>query len=122
MVKPQNPKLVILYQKMADMTAPECAGVCRCPHSCCDELACTMARQMAASQGVTLQEYPPNAKGAFYLGHNGCTVTPHLRPHCTLHTCEINGLGFKKGDLKWTKDYFSLRGKIERMEAKEKRW
>lgn len=121
-MKPQNPKLVILYQQMADMTAPECAGVCRCPHTCCDDFACQMTRDLAKSQGVELPEYPPNERGAFYLGPNGCTVAPYLRPHCTLHTCEINSLGFKKGDIKWTDEYFSLRGKIERLEWKEKRW
>jgi hypothetical protein len=115
-------QLVQLYQNMADMTAPECAGVgpgsCRVPHSCCDEMACTITKQYAAEKGVTtLPEYPPNHKGAFYLSETGCTVSPHLRPHCTLHTCSINGMGFKPGDAKWTEDYFELREEIEQLET-----
>lgn len=120
-------KLVVLYQKMADMTASECAGVgkgsCRAPHSCCDENACNITKQFALRQGVTLPEFTPKGhKGAFYLTENGCSVAPHLRPVCTVHTCAINGLGFKMGDEKWTKDYFKLRDQLDRLESKEKRW
>ena len=110
--------LVVLYQQMADLTAPECANTCKCPHTCCDEFACQMTREIAKERdGVTLEEYPPNSRGAFYLGDKGCTVAPYLRPHCTMHTCEISSMGFKRGDPKWTKSYFKLREKIERLEA-----
>lgn len=120
---PANPKLVILYQEMATLTAPECANTCRVPHSCCDEMACQITKQFALEEyGVTLPEqdtrhgdYPH--KNAFYLGPDGCTVAPHLRPHCTMHTCAINGLGFKHGDPDWTKRYFKLRTKIERIQT-----
>ena len=121
-----SPKLVQLFQQMADMTAPECAGVgvgsCKIPHSCCDEMACTMTKMYAADQGITdLPEYTPlNYKGAFYLTERGCTVAPHLRPHCTLHTCQINSMGCKPGDPQWTKAYFKLRGQIDRQEWKER--
>lgn len=118
---PANPKLVILYQQMADMTAPECATVCRVPHSCCDEFACQMTKMFAKEEyGIALPEQPKKPgdpfKNAFYLGPDGCTVAPHLRPHCTMHTCAINGLGFKHGDPEWTKRYFKLRTKIERIQ------
>jgi hypothetical protein len=108
---------------MADLTAPECAGIgegsCRVPHTCCDELACSITKAFAASQGVTLPEYPPrDHRGAFYLSESGCTVAPHLRPLCTLHTCKINGLGFKPGDPKWTAKYFRLRAQIERLDTR----
>lgn len=110
-------KLVVLYQEMADLTAPECATSCRCPHTCCDDFACQMTKQYAKEKyGIALTQYPPNHRGAFYLGPSGCTVAPYLRPHCTMHTCDINGLGFKRGDRKWTQKYFSLRAKIEDME------
>jgi hypothetical protein len=33
-----------------------------------------------------------------------------------MHTCQINSLGFKPGDEKWTRKYFCLRAKIERLE------
>jgi hypothetical protein len=119
-------KLIQLYQQMSDLTAPECAGVgpgsCKCPHSCCDELACNITKDFALTQGVVLPEFPPNRKGAFYLNESGCSVAPHLRPLCTMHTCSVNGLGFKPGDPKWTKDYFQLRGEIEKLEFKERRW
>ena len=118
-------KLVQLYQKMADLTAPECAGVgpgsCKCPHSCCDEMACSITKEFALSQGVTLPEYPPNHRGAFYLSETGCTVAPHLRPNCTMHTCSVNGLGFKPGDPAWTKKYFALRTRIDKQQFKEDR-
>lgn len=122
-------KLVQLYQKMADLTAPECAGVgegsCKVPHSCCDKLACDITRDYAKRvYNVTLEEHPPfNHRGAYFLTDKGCTVAPHLRPLCTLHTCSINGLGYKHSngviDTKWTQKYFTLRNQIERLEAKE---
>jgi hypothetical protein len=52
------------------------------------------------------------------MGPTGCVVPPHLRPICTVHTCEINGVGVKKGDPKWTEAYFKLRGEIEEEEYK----
>ena len=92
-------------------------GSCRVPHSCCDGLACSITKQVAKEiYGVDLPECPPNFRGAFYLNENGCTVAPHLRPHCTMHTCYINGLGFKPGDPKWARRYFRLRRTIERLE------
>ncbi len=117
-----NPKLVVLYQQMADLTAPECAGKglgsCKVPHSCCDHLACSITKQIASEiYGVNdLEEYEGSPRGAFYLRESGCTVAPHLRPHCTMPTCYINGLGFKPGDAKWTRRYFRLRRTIERLE------
>jgi len=55
---------------------------------------------------------PPHGRLKF-MGSNGCTVEPYLRPLCTLHTCEINGLGFKKNNWQWTEEYFALRERIE---------
>lgn len=111
-------QIIVLYQEMADLTAPECAKSCRCPHTCCDSLACKMTKEYAKDRyGIELEQYPPNHRGAFYLGPNGCTVAPYLRPHCTMHTCDINSLGFKRGDAKWTKNYFKLRSEIEELET-----
>lgn len=53
-----------------------------------------------------------------FMGPTGCIVAPHLRPWCTMHTCAINSLGFKIDDLNWTKQYFALRRKIEKLESK----
>jgi hypothetical protein len=50
-----------------------------------------------------------------FMGPTGCVVAPHLRPICTVHTCDINGMGFKRGPGSgpWTKRYFELREQIE---------
>lgn len=76
-----------------------------------------MARSIAKEQwGIELEEtgHPTLP----FMSATGCTVDPHLRPNCTLHTCDINGLGFKRGDQKWTDRYFKLRAKIEKLEFK----
>lgn len=100
-----------LWQEMADLTAPECASVCRLPHSCCSPEYCDMAEDRAKEFGVILQlQDHPTLK---FMGQNGCTVPPYLRPLCTLHTCAINSFGFKPGDDKFTKKYFRLRALIE---------
>lgn len=52
-------------------------------------------------------------------GPDGCTAAPHLRPICTMHTCDVNSMGFKvrpAPDPEWTKEYFKLRGQIEDLE------
>jgi len=109
-----NQKLVILYEKMAKLTAPVCANECRCPHSCCDRMYCEIADEYAKEQGVTLTrgDHPTLP----FMSANGCTVPPHLRPICTVHVCCINSLGFKPNDPKWTKKYFKLREKIEELD------
>lgn len=106
---------VQLFQAMADLTAPECATNCRIPHSCCDAMYCGMAEEYALEQGVVLApaHYHPTLK---FMGPTGCTVAPHLRPSCTLHTCAINGYGFKPGDSKWTEQYFALRNQIDSLD------
>jgi hypothetical protein len=48
-----------------------------------------------------------------FMGPTGCVVPAHLRPCCTLHTCDINGIGCKRGDPEWTERYFALREEIE---------
>lgn len=114
-------KLVSLYAKMAALTAPECQSTCKNPFSCCDQAYCEAAIQYAKDNwGVILT--PVNGKDARgqplpLMGDNGCIAPPHLRPLCTLHTCEINSLGCKKGDPNWTRKYFTLRSKIEAAES-----
>jgi hypothetical protein len=100
---------------MYELTEPECAHVCKNPHSCCNINYCVLAIQYAK------EEYGVNLKTTSHptlllMGETGCTCPPHFRPLCTVHTCEICSLGFKKGDLKWTKDYFKLRDKISKEE------
>jgi hypothetical protein len=110
----------VLYQRMADFTAPECAQTCPLPYSCCDKMYCDEAARYAFErEGVVLQE-TGHAMLPF-MGEHGCTVPPHLRPLCTVHTCAVNRFGFKPGDEAWTRKYFRLRRAIEKAEwAKRK--
>ena len=48
-----------------------------------------------------------------FMSPTGCVVPPHLRPLCTLHTCDVNGRGFKPNDPAWTARYFALREQLE---------
>lgn len=76
-----------------------------------------MAVTRAQEFGVTLT--PGNHPTLpFMVDGVGCTVPPYLRVLCTLHTCEVNSLGFKRGDEPWTRKYFKLRNQIERAELK----
>jgi hypothetical protein len=110
-------KLVRLYKDMYELTKNECAHTCRAPHSCCDSMYCEMTSEWTKEK--TGAEWPKTNHPALpYMGPTGCVVPPHLRPICTVHTCEINGVGVKKGDPKWTEAYFKLRGEIEEEEYK----
>lgn len=107
-------RLVDLYREMADMTKPECAA-CPVPLSCCGKAYCDLTARFAKDNwGVTLQ--PTGHKTLPFMGPNGCTVAPHLRPICSIHTCHINALGFKPNDSAWTKRYFRLRSALELLE------
>jgi len=79
-----------------------------------------MARQWAQSEyGVELLEVHADKrgpKGLPFLAATGCTVAPHLRPLCTLHTCQVNSFGYKVGDQAWTDKYFTLRQRIDEAE------
>lgn len=110
-------QLITLYKRMSDITAPECAAVCKLPHSCCSPEYCEATIEDAAHKwGTTLvrTDHPTLP----LMGPDGCTAAPHLRPLCTFHTCEINGAGFKRndpGDV-WTTEYFKVREQIEALE------
>ena len=106
-------QLVVLFQKMYEMTNPECKS-CRVPLSCCDALYCQCAEAYAHEEwGVDLNPLKTDHQTIPFLGKDGCVVPPHLRPLCTLHTCDINNLGIKSGDPKWTEKYFELREQID---------
>jgi hypothetical protein len=108
------------YAAMSKLTAPECAHVCRIPFSCCSPEYCETTIQWAAERwGVRLKRVNgKNARGEVLplLGTNGCTAEPHLRPLCTVHTCDVNGIGCKRGDPKWTRRYFQLREALNELE------
>lgn len=108
------PTLEELYREMAAHTAPECAKNCTIPHSCCNTGDCEMTERLAWElKGVRLE---PTGHTIKFMGPTGCTVPPHLRPLCTLHTCAINSFGFKPGDRPWTEKYFRLRDAIDQAE------
>ncbi|HUS98154.1 MAG TPA: hypothetical protein VMX97_15615 [Hyphomicrobiaceae bacterium] len=119
-MKKQDQTLIALYVEMAQLTAPECATVCRVPFSCCSPEYCEASIDWAKKRwGIDLPRVNgKNQRGEVLplLGGKGCTAAPHLRPTCTVHTCDINGLGCKKGDPAWTAKYFKLREQIEQIE------
>ena len=103
-------RLIELYQEMADLTRLKC-GQCRIPFQCCAPEHCENTARYAAELGVMLErtDHPRLP----FLGPNGCTVVPHLRPICTVHVCE-NHL--------WNSDfserYFELRDALCEEECK----
>jgi len=109
-------KLVILFQSMYEMTNPECAK-CRAPRSCCDAMYCHCAEEVAREEwGVDVTPLKTDHPTLPFMGPTGCVLEPHLRPLCTLHTCDINSIGLKKGDPEWTNKYFKLREQIDELE------
>jgi len=70
-----------------------------------------MAMEYAKEQGVTLE--PTGNPKMIFLGEKGCTCPPHFRPLCSLHQCQIAGLGFDPKDPKWTYKYFKIREKLD---------
>ncbi len=117
-------QLIALYKQLSELTAPECATVCRVPHSCCSSFDCqvaqTLAKELWYTELIPVAEEDRIKPDVLFLSKSkgGCIVEPHLRPHCTKHTCAVNSLGFKVGDKKWTRAYFQLRTKIERLEGR----
>jgi hypothetical protein len=111
-------ELIELYQKMYELTEPEC-GKCRAPRSCCDPMVCEFVADTAKTRwGVELfatghPKFPLMAND----GTGKCTAAPHLRTMCTLHNCDICSLGFKKDDPEWTERYWVLRQRIDYLEA-----
>ena len=99
-----------LFHEMAELTLPECQS-CRVPLSCCSSEYCEIAADIAREKGVILLRTAHTTLP--YMSPTGCTVPPHFRPLCTLHTCAINNHGFKPGDPVWTSKYFDLRNDIQ---------
>lgn len=97
-----------LYQEMYEHTRDECKG-CRVPHACCSLEMCEFSDAFAQEQGIKIEK----VEGPLpFMGVNGCVVPPHLRPLCTVHTCDIMAFGYKPGDQEWTDEYFRLRDLI----------
>lgn len=122
-MRANSERLIYLYAEMSKLTAPECAHTCRAPFSCCAPLYCEQTMEWAKKHwDVTLEPVNGvNVRGETLplLGPNGCIAAPHLRPICTVHTCQINSIGCKPGDLAWTKRYFELREELEELEFED---
>jgi hypothetical protein len=101
----------ILWQKMADLTMSRCQKKCKTKlGSCCNgnESYCEMAIDTMRKSGA---KPPKKARGK----DGKCLIPPWYRPLCTLHQCDINNIGCAPDDLKWTEEYFDLRGEIEQV-------
>lgn len=118
---------------MSEHTKPPQCGQCAGGRigSCCAGVFCREAQRRADDWGVRLQPVRDGlecyraleqAVGVrlidppFFAGSGGCIVPPHLRPICTIHTCEIAEQGCKPGDAVWTTKYFKLRDEIGKCE------
>lgn len=109
-------KLINLYQEMYELTRPECEK-CRVPLSCCSGEYCAITLSYAEENwkiSLPITDHPALP----LMGPKGCTAAPHLRPICTVHTCDINCLGFKRDDIddSWSDKYYDLRSDIELLE------
>jgi hypothetical protein len=106
------------YREMSELTKVKCGGRA-CPdmehkaYRCCDAMHCQMTIDHALKEwGVRLSttghQFP-------LMGPTGCTASPHLRPWCTLHQCQIQASGTTK-DREWDKKYFRLRNRLAQLE------
>lgn len=116
----QREQLIEVYRQMYELTKPECDCSCPIPHSCCSPEYCEMAEKIALEHwGVDISSKRTNHPRLPFMSETGCVVEPHLRPLCTLHTCDINSFGFKMHpnfDPEWDKKYFDLRDQIDDLE------
>ena len=86
-------KLPILYQKIADLTASSCHnGVAECSkfldrkYRCCERQYCELTRKFAKEKyDIDLLE--TGNPDLPFMGEEGCTIAPHLRPICAIHVC-----------------------------------
>ena len=116
MTRPTVEEAAAAFAAIAEHTRPECASCLR-PHSCCGAVHCEDAIHLARSRyGV---ELPRTGHATLPLmGPDGCTAAPHYRPLCAVHTCAVEGLGYKPGDKVWTVRYFELRNAVDLIEAR----
>mgnify|MGYP001613153971 FL=1 len=121
MAKPPtiNERLIQLYQQMYELTEPECRLSCRCPQSCCSPEYCEATIQGAQEQWNTTL-VPTDHEKLLLMGPKGCVAAPHLRPMCTLHTCDMMSFAAKvhpAPDPKWNRTYWKIRNEISRLES-----
>lgn len=102
-------KLIDTYQEIADVTKPKC-GNCVVANSCCAPEFCDHAEKVAGQHGVKLER--TGHKTLKFMGPNGCTVPPYLRPICSMHVCEMH----YARDAEFAEKYFELRSSVDEME------
>ena len=87
--------LIEAQAAMATHTSPLCGQHHRCAGDgkvgqfrCCDDLFCGLAETYAHQEWRTRLAPVTTERGRpRFLGPNGCTVAPHLRPGCTGYSC-----------------------------------
>lgn len=109
-------ELKVLYQKMYELTHAKCVACCpeQLKWSCCSPEYGDFAMAEAKKRGEVLVLTGLNHPKCALLGENGCVAPPHLRQMCTLHVCEK----LLMTDLKFYKQYFKVRDKIDILETK----
>lgn len=109
-------KMVTLYRRIADLTLGHCKQTCRNIGSCCSPEYCYLTIEIARDEWGT--ELPKTEHPTLpLLSLTGeCTAPPHMRPLCSLHSCDIANLGHFRSDVALTDKYFRLRREIDRLE------
>jgi hypothetical protein len=114
--------LVVLYKKIADMTAPICSsGSCEkfrgLKNHCCSREYCEVTRKFARERyGVRLAE--TGNDDLPFMGERGCVVAPHLRPVCSIHICDWTWASKSTAP----KGYVELRQEIFKQAKEENKW
>lgn len=113
--------LPILYQKIADFTSSscqngtgECAKFAGKKYHCCEQKYCELARRFAKEKyNIDLQD--TGNPDLPFMGENGCTVEPYLRPICAMHVCTVSwaAKSHVDGSQEKFQDYMRLRQQID---------
>ncbi len=104
---------VEIFSEIATLTKEHCDKTCIRMGSCCEALYCHIAIEEAAEDGVVLEVQD----GPLPLMKDGqCLAQPHHRVLCSLHQCDISGVGVFRGDTERTIKYFKLRQEAEEAE------
>lgn len=106
---------ISLWKQMQELTAERCQKTCKLGlGACCDgnSYLCELALEDMQKSGEPLPASVRDSTGR-------CQISPHFRPLCTLHQCDICGLGFAPDDPNWTQRYFDLRIELERRSCGE---
>lgn len=115
-MKEVETKTIMLYKRIADLTFGHCKETCRNLGSCCSPEYCYLTIEIARDEWgteLTRTEHPTLP----LLSLTGeCTAPPHMRPFCSLHSCDIANIGHFRNDIPLTNKYFKLRRGIERLE------